>query len=1056
MGENRQAQENDSSKRSDSPREPTFFEDVEQLLPLESRGAFLTIAQTDLCPAVVVRSRLERLKLFAGLDRWGLSSPRHLAAPTQSGIKILSRGKKEEVAGDRLGEPWLFCWFAGGRGWDDLRYGQPCHWRGRHPEDPFPHVDVPWLIVLQRRPERVRLGIDGVELAFPSDPGTIVLMPLFGLDFQPAGKTLLWENAPPPEVIERCRRWAARLRFIPIACRERFSADFKRDEVAVEQVFDYLKIEDEWETRGEITAPYPPFVTLAERCGSPVEIEGVASESEIATLYGPYGFRTGATRASYRLKGLLRYIAEEETYPQAPASPAARRACERLRRLLAHDPRIATRTSGGYSRGLALAIASYRYAMPYLEKSQRDEIKKIIAESAREILDPSRYQPFFRYPTAKEEEPVGEAQCLRARDAYKVVQANLFGIWAAADATGDPAAAAEAWPLARRFFHLPYQTQWLTALPSRWEGLDIARALFDGTIGYARLAALVGQAEEFLFASYLFAKVCAGWFAMESIPRYHEAHRPWIFNTDADYLVWHPCRINGYVLIANDHLLTNERPEVDGRGWASAYGRLTPSSARIWRDFLRPRADETLNEMLRRCRRDWAEAGAPAVVRSYVFGETAEQLESYRPADETAERNAASHPIRRRTYRLFQSTPLLKEVAIAEAASKPSPRPVLPETPQAEASLPGADRTASRFEQNALPVRIESPKETGRWPLLFWPGIKTPKRPFAVLDERLDLLPFGVICGESGDDSQETQPGPVEIHHPNWCLSIFAHHDKPIESPAVERTPEGGFRVRWTTPEPADSILEIRPDDLEKTSHGVETIRDNRQVCDHSLLVPPAPRGEILFCRALSFDRTGRAYRSEAVPLPTGRVNWAFGRPVFVTGRFPAKQYKYAWDKEKWLEEYRNSPPKWNRFDPPNELTDGRGLRPGVEPFIRRAEADPAYRHWIAIDLGAARPIDEVRIAFDPAWVSAGYRLETGPPDAPWCEDMAPAESPLWRDIICEIGDNTQPVRRHGFPLRQTRWIRVLFTHPAPVGRCENRIALWEIEVIGPNDADLK
>ena len=935
--------------------------ELDALLPRELRGAELVVGQTDLCPALLLQARARRVRLFHGLEAWGLEAPTRLALAAPDGLRVLARGEDAAEHLGALAEPWLLCWFEGGRGWDALRYGQPCHWRGHHPEAPFPHSDVPWLVVLQRQPRRLALDAGGLLLEFDADAGALVAMPLFGADLPSVAATRAWREGLPPDVLERCRRWTRYLRRVPIDCRETFTLDAARDVVAIRQTFDSLAIEDDWRTPPEPLAPYPPFALLAAQQGFPVRLESPPDE-EIATLHGPGGFRRNARSAAYELHGVLRYILEDETHPDAPASDAARRALERLRRKLERNPRLAVSSSGGYTRGLALAAAASAHALRYLAAAQQAPVRAVIAELLDRVLDPSHYVPLIRYATARDLEPVGEAVCQRLRDAYKVVQANLHGVWFGLAALGELERARAAWPLLRRWFHLPWQTQWATPLPARWEGLDIARALFDGTIGYARLAAHAGALDDFRFAAYLFAKVCAGWFAMEMMPRYHRAHPPWLFNTAADYLVWHPCRLNGYVLIANDHLLPHADPKIDSRGWASAFGRLTPTSARFWRDHLRERAGEVLGEMLPRCRPDWAEAGAPAIMRTGVLGASAEMLEAARPHDAAAEQAAATAPLRRRTYRLFQSTPALKALAAIEAGAQPHAERVVAADPSCAAPIEGAGRTADRADHAPVPVRIAPPSETGSFPLLYWPGIRAPRKPYAVLDERLDVLPFGLIAtGDEGAPFVAT-----DERHPNWCLTLFAHRKTPLES-------------------------------------------------------PPAPT--------------------------TGRTNWALGRGIWCAKRFPFKEHKYAPDRDAWLRAFRQRRPDWQVLKAPHELTDGRGLRPGVEPWLRHAEPDPAYRHWIAIDLGAPRPVDEVVLAHDPAWIAAGFRIEAGPGDDYWSARLATDEP--WTDLLAEATANRDAVSRHRFACRRTRWVRVSYTHPAPAGLEANRLVLWELELWG-------
>ena len=370
----------------------------------------------------------------------------------------------------------------------------------------------------------------------------------------------------------------------------------------------------------------------------------------------------------------------------------------------------------------------------------------------------------------------------------------------------------------------------------------------------------------------------------------------------------------------------------------------------------------------------------------------------------------------------------------------------------------GANRTASRMEQAAMPVRIAPADETGSFPLLYWPGVRTSQKPFPVLDPpqgKLDLLPFGTIRVGSGDEAGFSSS---DVLHPNWCLTVFAHHGEVIEPTVrrVERPADGAFVVCWQTPNPASSIVQFWRHDPGDPDPRKETVEESSLVREHSLIVSFAarrmPPDEICSFRVLSFDRSGRLYRSRVAPLPTGRTNWAFGCTAYVARRFPFKEFKYASDRERWLDEHRSRAPQWHVLKPPHELTDGRGLRPGAEPWIRHGEPDPSYTHWIAIDLGRVRPVDEVLVAHDPAWVSAGYRIEAGPGDVPWSAALAGAKSQAWGDLLAEETENRAALSRHRFACRPTRWVRVLYTHPAPVGLSANRVILWEIEARGPSD----
>ena len=83
-------------------RTTQFLTDLDALLPLEQRAAELLIAQTDLCPALIVRARSRKVRLFAGLEAWGLEGPMHVALPTAERIEIISQKSNTEEEHRRI------------------------------------------------------------------------------------------------------------------------------------------------------------------------------------------------------------------------------------------------------------------------------------------------------------------------------------------------------------------------------------------------------------------------------------------------------------------------------------------------------------------------------------------------------------------------------------------------------------------------------------------------------------------------------------------------------------------------------------------------------------------------------------------------------------------------------------------------------------------------------------------------------------------------------------------------------------------------------------------
>jgi hypothetical protein len=101
----------------------------------------MTVLETQLSPAWLLRSGDTGLTLFGDSRKAGLGAPTHIAFATAAGTRVLAAGVSLDAAALKtMAQPWLLVWWQGADGWRQ--------W------------DAPSLVVFQHRPSSIRL--DGV------------------------------------------------------------------------------------------------------------------------------------------------------------------------------------------------------------------------------------------------------------------------------------------------------------------------------------------------------------------------------------------------------------------------------------------------------------------------------------------------------------------------------------------------------------------------------------------------------------------------------------------------------------------------------------------------------------------------------------------------------------------------------------------------------------------------------------------------------------------------------------------------------------------------------
>ncbi|MGI6165835.1 MAG: hypothetical protein ACOYEN_07615 [Limnochordia bacterium] len=184
--------------------------------------------------------------------------------------QVASVQKDETLPGSALGAPWLLLW--------------------NHPESGSADV-LPMLIRLERRPTLIQITGKDVVFSFPEAAGSIGVMPLYGIMRQEGEK---WLTGMPKEAREFADFWSRALACFPKALEETAVVDDVNRVVTITNSLQYHMMQDEWSTEPIQIAPVPPVVMLAQRSGYPVKwIDGAIIESNVGTFFGPYAYRLG-------------------------------------------------------------------------------------------------------------------------------------------------------------------------------------------------------------------------------------------------------------------------------------------------------------------------------------------------------------------------------------------------------------------------------------------------------------------------------------------------------------------------------------------------------------------------------------------------------------------------------------------------------------------------------------------------------------------------------------------------------------------------------------------
>ena len=231
-------------------------------------GRTLDFSINTLSPAWRLNTDSNSVNIFSGIKNYGAGLPSHIAFMTNDNkIKVVKTG--ESFSGGEMSANWLMVWFNGSEGWGEF--------------------DIPWLFTLQKKPESVSIGTDGLDINFGGPVGYVSGMPLFGVKLIHPSETASWKNALPEKIVARCSLWSRILANAPQNVARSFSIDYPSDTMTLKDKFTYFPISDDWNTKPLQIAPLSPALVLSATSGNiPIMVNKKNTDLSLATLHGPY------------------------------------------------------------------------------------------------------------------------------------------------------------------------------------------------------------------------------------------------------------------------------------------------------------------------------------------------------------------------------------------------------------------------------------------------------------------------------------------------------------------------------------------------------------------------------------------------------------------------------------------------------------------------------------------------------------------------------------------------------------------------------------------------
>lgn len=680
--------------------------------------------QTELSPCTLYYSKTKSLSFFANMNDYGLGSPTYSAYAIQNGQQaIIKSGGKIDPS--NMSENWILVWFAGSDGWEN--------W------------DSPWVVFLQRRPISMELNKNGLKLEFKDSAGYTILLPLYGYYKPPQeGKKSLpvhelsskgittweWSSGIQPKALERVRYWSKVSREFPIYCEDSFSIVRSKDTVIIRQRFDWISIDDDWNTPHLKLAPIsPPLGQVSMDKDFPVRFSHPIKDVDLFTPYGPY---MGIENVdSYDVEfHVLQYVNETEAYdpPNIDIHPTVKIALDKLRETSKNkfkSPDKYEHDHGGLGNFCWAIMGDQWYAkgIPYYEREIQGLATASLMKYFREdVLFKERFKE-REYPNGSglkylilEGPGIGSWGVLG--DAGKFSSNLLETLWAYAHYTNDWKLIKERWDIIKKLFCTPAETKWVTF------GREAIAEMGDEAapcIAYARMAYKVGDMDAYGYGCYMFARELVHHWLKQRGAEYFRSNQPWHsmeFMPEEVYLT------NFWGDTAGWQIDGPTYPEKTGeRQYENRWVRFkSEDMGRFYRDFLKEDVKKELDILTerwqpnRRYINDSHIMPSMVQLRSLLLNETPEQLAKIATPDQFG--GPASGVIASCISVLRTSHPT-RYIRLIPKQGEPTPF-----VTGLEREVPGPNPYLTQAVISS--IQQQNNKEKGIFPLVTWWGWRTP------------------------------------------------------------------------------------------------------------------------------------------------------------------------------------------------------------------------------------------------------------------------------------------------------------------------------------------
>lgn len=725
---------------------------------------------SELSPAVLVSTASPALTLFGRLPELGLGLPTHMAYASTAGSKVVALTPSSPLPTD-FAENWALFWFAGAAGWDRLVYSDYVQ---RYVQRPEPmSFDFPVLVVFQHRPQALALADDGIRATFGSSAGSTAVMPLFGAARLAPATTRGWNDELPADVLTAARLWSRALRAYPVAVRETFSIDRRRDAVTVQQAYRFHLTEDDWKTEPLRLAPISPTIALAADAGFPLKLPPGAIDTRFVSAFGPWKVVPDSDRADYEIDGVLRYVDEVPVLPDpAPTTPRLRKLQKDFAAQVA-GPLLYNTDVGWFGGGAAALAQGFKAAaIAWAPPADADRIRAVTQDQMSffvlddggdyvlRLADERRgvttlvdtFNHVLRYAG---DDAAGTGQILR-------------GTWEYAYRSGDWDFLRRRWPRLREAMSfLAGEQTWIIASRPN-SGGDTFHDVILGLAAYARMAAVLGEARDERYASYLFAKNLVAYFDYEKASLdFARDHAPWLVPlVDAPMTAWDNYTVFGPFFTP----LSQSGPYGRYSGFYEHYFRIGEGKhglpevlARFHRDLL-PRHDSWMfgevmaSQVPRLCQQD------DAALDRYCYQGPLDELRAHI-------RTRILHQPFDSVVKLGAGQPTMQRLAI-DLLSGERRRNIVPRSLAsipADVVQPGVGNDALGVGHGLVLAHGGDGDFTGA-PMLSWFGLNAPGKRLAFHGG--NLMSFGVFAPEIASGAYR-----VRTSRPNWTTRVF-HFDR--------------------------------------------------------------------------------------------------------------------------------------------------------------------------------------------------------------------------------------------------------------------------------------